>query len=578
MKNRIILILIILISFAFINAKFLTTAELKTMKEALSVINCSEEDLNFDKKWGEGELLLQPVKDSLDKPLTLPDISERLKNELTETPVIASENTRKILGFESSSITVKPINKFKSKNSDEFINELLMILKYNENIINSLNISNEEKKEFYNTYLGEDEVKRDIILSLNKLPLDNLFLLFKNFYPYFNDIEEADISFLTDKQVTEGDFFISLSKDGNHEYIVGAHPFEIFIDLSGDDKYTYSDDYLVNSFHCILDFSGNDIYLGAEKRGPGSGLFGIGIIIDKQGNDEYLGNDFCFGAGVGGIGVVIDEGGKDLYRANDFCLAAGYFGLGILFDYSDDDIYESSRFSQGFASVKGIGVLSDKKGNDIYITGRRVLHQPLYNNHYQSLSQGFSIGMRGEDFAGGIGLLHDKEGNDKYIGDVYAQGAGYWYALGILFDESGEDVYSAWIYGQGSGIHLASGCLIDLKGNDSYTLNDGVGQGGGHDLAVGFLLDREGNDYYSGSGITQGGGHANGIGILIDSSGNDAYSGVKEIIQGWGTGDRNSCSFGILLDLGGNDKYSTQGKDNFIWFGTKYGVGIDKEN
>ncbi|HDS09998.1 MAG TPA: hypothetical protein ENN73_07205, partial [Firmicutes bacterium] len=459
-------ILMLFISLFLLGSRFLTKEESDALQEALSIINCKTEDLSFDKCWGEGEFLLEPVRETLDNPLSLPEISFKLMKNLTANPVQSSKTAREILNFKTSNPRLRKRTGFNLNNSDKFISELKQILEAAEKICGTPEFSMEQKELFFNSFLGENDSTSDTIKNFNRLSLTDIFLLFESFYPALETIQPGDPLSSISAEYIDEKFWIIVGNPGNHEYIIGTHPYEIIIDFAGDDVYTFSDNPFINSFHLIIDISGNDKYLGSEKRGPGSGLLGIGIVMDLEGNDEYHGNDFCFGAAIGGVGILIDAGGTDKYYCNDFCLGAGYFGLGLLFDINGDDLYESSRFSQGFASVKGIGVLSDREGNDIYITGRRVLHQPLYNDHYQSLSQGFSIGMRSEGFAGGIGLIHDKEGNDKYIGDVYAQGAGYWYSLGILIDEGGEDVYSAWIYGQGAGIHLASGCLIDLNGND----------------------------------------------------------------------------------------------------------------
>ena len=40
---------------------------------------------------------------------------------------------------------------------------------------------------------------------------------------------------------------------------------------------------------------------------------------------------------------------------------------------------------------------------------------------------------------------------------------------------------------------------------------------------------------------------------------------------------RNFGSIGLFIDAGGKDTYSEPGRDNSIWIGKKYGVGVDGE-
>jgi hypothetical protein len=229
------------------------------------------------------------------------------------------------------------------------------------------------------------------------------------------------------------------------------------------------------------------------------------------------------------------------------------FGYGHLIDAKGNDVYRACRYAQAFAQVKGVGVLTDGAGNDLYYAGGKYLHQPLWNDRYQSLSQGFAIGNRNEGTGGGVALLLDEgDGNDVYQADIYGQGSSYWYSLGMLVDKGGNDTYTLGQYGQGGGIHLSAGILVDLAGNDTYTNPFGVGTGGAHDWAVGWLIDRAGNDLYQGNGQGQGLNYA--IGILLDCAGNDSRSTNNE--GSIGKGHNNDIS--LVLDLGGTDNYGSK--------------------
>ncbi len=367
--------------------------------------------------------------------------------------------------------------------------------------------------------------------------------------------------------------FVLISSSGDD--VVTCWECAIIIDPGGNDRY-YMNAGTSFPTRIIIDLDGNDSYF-SDDGGIANGFFGLGMMIDLAGNDRYETKNFGLGAGYFGAGILWDLQGDDEYFCSVFCMGAGGFGIGILKDDGGNDTYRAAEFAQGFAFTQGVGMLLDRSGNDSYYAGGVIMHRPLYSDAYRSLSQGFSIGMRGSEKAGGVGILWDSEGNDTYRVEVYGQGAGYWYSWGALIDEAGRDSYSAVIYCQGAGIHLAVGTLMDFSGDDLYSCTDGVGMGGGHDWAVGVLTDFAGNDYYSGAGITQGGGNANGVGILIDFSGNDAYSASKDISQGWGNPARDSFSLGILIDLAGKDFYTHGGKNAAMWSFGFLGIGVDQE-
>lgn len=327
------------------------------------------------------------------------------------------------------------------------------------------------------------------------------------------------------------------------------------IDLGGDDTYKGRvacgiglEGQAPISF--VLDLAGDDRYLG-EDFTQGFGFLGVGILQDLGGGDDVYKSRFCAqGCGLCGYGELYDDGGDDTYTTDSGSQGAGCFGYGQLTDKSGNDIYRGCRYTQGFAQVMGVGVLTDGAGNDLYYAGGKYLHQPLWNDRYQSLSQGFAIGNRYGETGGGVALLLDEgDGNDVYQADIYGQGSSYWYSLGMLVDTGGNDTYTLGQYGQGGGIHLSTGILVDLKGNDTYSNPYGVGLGGAHDWAVGWLIDRAGNDLYQGNGQGQGLNFA--VGILMDCAGNDSHS--TNNANSIGRGTNNDIS--LLLDFAGKDVY-----------------------
>jgi hypothetical protein len=207
----------------------------------------------------------------------------------------------------------------------------------------------------------------------------------------------------------------------------------------------------------ILISAGRDDRYLCSYGGQGLGLFGgVGILIDRAGDDFYqlgglepdfrdpqkstqsFGQGFGLGArpdkeknGVpGGIGMLIDRQGDDTYIADYFSQGASYYyGLGILDDRSGNDQYLSGRYSQGAGLHSSVGALVDRGGDDFYYS-----------------SFGVGQGM-GHDF--GVGVLEDAGGDDQYQGGTLVQGAATSGGLGIFLDPWGADLLSHTGSGQG---------------------------------------------------------------------------------------------------------------------------------
>lgn len=220
-----------------------------------------------------------------------------------------------------------------------------------------------------------------------------------------------------------------------------------------------------------------DTVYDCGRYGQALGLFrGAGILIDEQGNDLYmLGGvepDFRdplrstvsmgqgFGKGIrpekkvmgvsGGIGMLIDKNGNDTYIADYFAQGASYYyGIGILKDLEGNDRYLAGRYSQGAGIHTSAGVLIDQNGDDFYYS-----------------SYGVAQGI-GHDF--GVGVLDDRTGDDSYISGILSQGAATTGGLGLLLDRAGSDSYSISTNGQAYAHDEAcSGIMIDLETSGDY--------------------------------------------------------------------------------------------------------------
>lgn len=378
-----------------------------------------------------------------------------------------------------------------------------------------------------------------------------------------------------------GTFVIGDTEDNTYE-----GDFAAIIDLGGNDTYrgrcAGAIGELGNAYSLLIDLEGDDYYDSDDLDvAHGAGVLGIGILIDRDGNDTYRSGGYSQGAGMFGIGFHVDHNGADDRRGRYFMQGAGHCGVGVLIDTGDeksDDRYLGSTWSQGFAGVYGYGLLFDDGGDDTYRTGGTFYHAPLLPNDYQSFSGGFGMGWRPRA-GGGIGMLYDRgNGNDFYDAEVMALGSSYWYSIGMLIDGGGNDSYNLAQYGMGVGIHLSLGAMYEMGGDDQYHSRHGVVGATAHDLSVGLMVDSEGDDFYI-VGDGWGGSLTNSYGLFIDKLGNDLYAtrGGAGYSFGKARWARGFAGAAIFLDLEGKDTYpkNVAAKDSSIWISSGWGIGMD---
>jgi len=251
----------------------------------------------------------------------------------------------------------------------------------------------------------------------------------------------------------------------------------IFWDEAGDD--TYEAEALVQGVGqygvgIFVDARGNDRYQaflsGQGYAGPG----GVGVLADFNGDDKYncggkypdpvakrarrhqgihylsMCQGYAFGLRPeisGGIGVLIDRAGDDSYKADIFAQGASYwFGLGMLVDSAGNDLYEAYEHCQGEGLHLSAGFLGDWGGDDRYVA----------YEHAQGVGMDRSAG-----------ILYDDSGNDVYSSHFESQG-----------DNRGDDRYEAKRDSQGYAkpdpdpkfpeSEWPTGILLDLHGSDVF--------------------------------------------------------------------------------------------------------------
>jgi len=336
---------------------------------------------------------------------------------------------------------------------------------------------------------------------------------------------------------------------------------EVF-DTGGDDRYTASD--LVLGDRLIIDLAGDDVYTGTSRQGPAAGLLGDWIIDDRGGDDRYgqVGGSFSTGAGAFGVGMIIDRAGNDVYMGTHWSIGAAVYGAGIILDLgAGDDRYLGDFLTDAVGGPRGLGLVLDEAGDDTHMADGPTPSVYDTPNVHASFSQGMGFGYR-KYAAGGIGILCDLAGDDRYQAGEFSQGGGYYHALGVLRDVAGDDVYDGNRYAQGFGVHQAFGVLIDDAGNDAYSGMTAADQGAAWDIAAGALLERAGDDTYVADGLAQGSAAQQAIAYLIDLDGSDRWQARSPAQGASGTNTYHwdatqAFSFSLLLNLGeGDDVFS----------------------
>ena len=413
-----------------------------------------------------------------------------------------------------------------------------------------------------------------------------------------------DTEFNFEWKTSAGKIVINDNRANNY----GTDEYFLILDAGGNDSYKNGAANMTsrNWISILIDMNGDDVYKSDENTiaSFGSGILGYAYLVDMAGNDTYSAHNVSMGAGFCGVGILQDLAGDDSYDGYVCGQGCGFLGQGVLADLSGDDRYHLYQMGQGMGFTKGIGLLVDSCGNDMYIAEDSIIDfaSSQTPEHNSSLCQGVGFGKRadfvdGHSWAGGIGMLVDGFGDDRYSAGLFAQGCAYWYAIGLLCDMSGRDIYDGVWYVQGSGAHFGLGIMLESSGDDSYTATHNMAQGAGHDFTLGMLIDEAGDDIHNAPNLSLGGGNANGFGIFLDKAGDDSYNvtavttlGRANIASRGGLRDHIKC-LGLFLDLGGNDSYPVQydfAKNNTLWKQTgkntddplpdiELGVGYDTE-
>lgn len=172
----------------------------------------------------------------------------------------------------------------------------------------------------------------------------------------------------------------------------------------------------------IIDYSGNDRYLG-DIYNQGVGYwYSAGMLWDGTGNDTYEMTQYGQGSGIHlAVGGVVDCSGTDTYVMHSGLGQGGShdYAASIMHDRGGDDHYMGMTSCNGTGLTNAVGLFIDRSGNDTY-AGRK--------------DGGMNWG-RPERGTASIGILVDLAGIDHYLG-IMSDG-GIWssseFAAGIDF-------------------------------------------------------------------------------------------------------------------------------------------------
>ena len=372
---------------------------------------------------------------------------------------------------------------------------------------------------------------------------------------------------------------IVLAGTGDDRYVRKNRNPAVLIDLGGDDFYANNTGSSIPGSvptAVLVDFAGNDRYENWHSMRQGCGFFGVGVLVDRAGDDSYVGIRAAQGTGFLGVGVLADAEGNDTYRGIDHCQGVGQFGAGLLLDDAGDNRFEGRQACQGVGFTWGVGLLhsAGKKSDDEYFNKGKVASGYRDLGSFEGWGQGFGCGHR--PFAsGGLGLLLDGGGDDRYEGGTFSLGGGYYFGLGILRDRAGNDSYRGSRYNMGFTAHQAAGIFIDDSGNDHYATSHYVALGMSWDESCTVFVDGAGDDEYVAPGFALGAAAMNGFTLFEDRAGADRYVGAKAAGE-YGNRYHGGTSVGMFLDLGpGEDQHSGKRQGGEISTGPEHAFFID---
>lgn len=292
----------------------------------------------------------------------------------------------------------------------------------------------------------------------------------------------------------------------------------LWVSLGGDDHYRFAPRGAHNPISVFMDMRGDDEYVSEhDGADPSVGFWGLGLLWDGAGRNQYTGTWLAQGAGFMGAGVLVDGSAGQSPAPGSRFQATGHAqgfaleGLGLLWAGSADDTLNALTHGQGSAGPGGAAWLINAGGNDRYeLANTRVVQaSSQLPERNASMGQGAGRGWRGRggapDVPGGMGLLVDLAGDDHYTAQVFAQGVGFQQGLGVLIDAGGRNRHEAAWYALGAAAHQAVGVFwVSGQGDAEYSLSHASGLGAATDQSLGWFEDASACGTATGADFSRG--------------------------------------------------------------------------
>jgi hypothetical protein len=225
-------------------------------------------------------------------------------------------------------------------------------------------------------------------------------------------------------------------------------------DAQGDDSYAargFAQAFAMAGLAVLHDAAGNDSYRAATHAQASGGPAAVALLLDAAGDDHYAlvneplvlpssqlpGRNASMGQGAGrgvsmpvgaalvpgGLGLLLDLQGNDRYVGQVFAQGVGYLGgSGLLFDGGGSDTFEAAWYSLGAAAHQAVGVLVKRgTGNDSY-----------RSTHATALAAAHD---------GSVAVFADEGGDEHYALGEFGLGAESEGGRAVFRDGGGTDTY-----------------------------------------------------------------------------------------------------------------------------------------
>jgi len=198
----------------------------------------------------------------------------------------------------------------------------------------------------------------------------------------------------------------------------------VLCDRGGNDTYRAGGWLLNSPLFSDVHYSFAQGFASGYREDTGGKSGGFGMLVDWSGDDAYIGETYCQGASYWfSFGALLDLGGHDTYTAYHYAQASAmHLTVAVLADMGGDDAYVTKwGAAHAIGHDYGVALLMDRAGKDLYVA---------------------SDSRPGLGNANGVGIFVDSAGDDRYGGPPGfanpARGSG---SVGLFVDLSGVDKY-----------------------------------------------------------------------------------------------------------------------------------------